>query len=147
MRGRGFVGDERGSAMVEAAIVLPLVLASVMAVVYLMLNLYSFTALRSSLHVSLRAEANAETDLTEARVVDGRVYDRYRIAAERRGISFARDRKGLAPYAEAEEFKRYAGNGMISGDVRKRHFGRYYILDEADAVRKLSLARAALNDG
>jgi hypothetical protein len=138
MRGRG---NKRGTTMVEAAIVFPLVIASVMAVIYLMINLYSFTALRSALHVALRAEVNADTGLTEAGIIDGRVYDRYRRAAERRSISFTRERRNLInPYIAAEEIKTYAGNGMIDGGVSRSHFGRYYILDEVSAVRNLSLA-------
>jgi hypothetical protein len=146
-RGRRF-GNKRGTAMVEAAIVFPLVIAAVMAVIYLLINLYSFTALRSALHVALRAEANADTGLTEASIVDGRVYDRYRVAAERRGISFERERKNLInPYVSAEEFKTYTGNGMIDGGVTRRHFGRYYILDEVSVIRNLAVVRAVTNDG
>jgi hypothetical protein len=148
MRGRVRQGGKRGTAMVEAAVVFPLTIAAVMAVVYLMINLYSFTALRSALHVALRAEVNAETNLTEASIADGRVYDRYRLAAERRGISFTRDRKSLlTPYAAAEEFKSYTGNGMIEGGVTRRHFGRYYILDEVDAIRNVTLIKAAAGGG
>ncbi|MDR1246929.1 MAG: hypothetical protein LBK57_07870 [Clostridiales Family XIII bacterium] len=141
-------GGKRGTAMVEAAVVFPLTIAAVMAVVYLMINLYSFTALRSALHIALRADVNAETKLTETGIVDGRVYDRYRIAAERRGISFTHDRQNvLTPYAAAEEFKSYTGNAMIKGDVTRRHFGRYYILDEVSAVRNHSLVKSAAGAG
>ena len=148
--GKGVVGlrrrgmrSKRGTAMVEAAIVFPLVIASVMAVVYLMINLYSFTALRSALHVALRAEADAETGLTEVVITDGRVYDRYRLAAERRGISVENRRKGLTgPYVAAEESKSYRGNAMIAEGVTRTHFGRFYVLDEVGIVRNLALARA-----
>jgi hypothetical protein len=141
-------GNKRGTAMIEAAVVFPLTLATVMAVVYLMINLYSFTALRSFLHVSLRAAADAETGLTEAVIEDGRVYDRYRTAAERRGISVEHRRSGLInPYVAAEEIKTYKGNAMIRDGVTRTHFGRHYILDEVGIVRNLSLAKAVLNDG
>jgi hypothetical protein len=143
---RGRWSDKRGTAMVEAAIVFPLAIAAVMATVYLMINLYSFTALRSHLHIALRAEADAETGLTEAIVTDGRVYDRYRLAAERRGISSERRRSGLInPYAVAEDVKSYKGNAMIKGGVTRTHFGRYYILDEVSVLRNLTLAKAVVN--
>ncbi|MDR1573974.1 MAG: hypothetical protein LBS24_06655, partial [Clostridiales Family XIII bacterium] len=141
-------GNKRGTAMVEAAVVFPLTLAAVMAVIYLMINLYSFTALRSFLHVSLRAAADAETGLTEAVIEDGRVYDRYRAAAERRGISVEHRRSGLInPYVAATESKSYEGNAMIRAGVTRTHFGRCYILDEVSLLRKLSLARAVTNNG
>jgi hypothetical protein len=146
-RGRGF-GNKRGTAMVEAAVVFPLVIAAVMAVVYLLINLYSFTALRSALHVALRAEADADAGLTSASIVDGRVYDRYRLAAERRGISFERDRKTLInPSVSAEEFKTYTGNGMIHGGVTRKHYGRWYILDEVSIIRNLALVKAVSGGG
>jgi hypothetical protein len=141
-------GGKRGTAMVEAAVVFPLVIASVAAIVYLMINLYSFTALRASLHIALRAEADAETGLTEAVIADGRVYDRYRLAAERRGISPEHRREGLLhPYVAAEEDKRYAGNAMIRGGVTRTHFGRFYVLNEAGVVRNLSLVTAVTGKG
>ena len=113
-----------------------------MAVVYLMINLYGFTALRSSLHVALRAEADAETGLTEVVIADGRVYDRYRLAAERRGISAERHKGLTASYVAAEESKRYGGNAMIADGVTRTHFGRFYVLDEVGVIRNLALARA-----
>jgi hypothetical protein len=141
-------GGKRGTAMVEAAVVFPLVIAAVMAVIYLMINLYSFTALRASLHVALRAEADAETGLCEAVIADGRVYDRYRLAAERRGISPTHHRKGLLnPYVAAEADKSYGGNAMIRGSVTRKHFGRCYVLDEVGIVRNLSLATSVTNTG
>jgi hypothetical protein len=145
---RGKRGGKRGMAMVEAALVFPLVIASVMAVVYLMINLYSFTALRSSLHVTLRAEADAETGLTETVIADGRVYDRYRLAAERRGIRPEHHRKGLInPYVAAEESKSYKGNAMIRDGVTRTHYGRFYVLDEVSVVRNLALVTAATGKG
>jgi hypothetical protein len=146
-RGRR-TGGQRATAMVEAAVVFPLVIASVMAIVYLMINLYSVTALRASLHLALRAEADAETGLTEAVIADGRVYDRYRLAAERRGISPEHRRKGLInPYVAAEENKRYTGNALIRGGVTRTHFGRFYVLDEVGVVRNLSLVTAVTGKG
>jgi hypothetical protein len=134
--------------MVEAAIVFPLVIAAVMAAVYLMITLYSFTAQRASLHIALRAEANADTGLAEADIADGRVYDRYRLAAERRGISVERRRKTLInPYVTAEDSKSYTGNGMIAKGVARTHYGRYYILDEVSIVRNIALAKAVTNGG
>ncbi|MDR2296448.1 MAG: hypothetical protein LBD95_06570 [Clostridiales Family XIII bacterium] len=135
--------SKRGTAMVEAAIVFPLVIAAVMAIIYLMINLYGFTALRSSLHVMLRAEADTETGLTQVTIADGRVYDRYRLAAERRGISAEHGRKDLInPYVAATEIKSYKGNAMIADGVTRTHFGRFYVLDEVGILRKLALARA-----
>ncbi|MDR2132944.1 MAG: hypothetical protein LBP30_06310 [Clostridiales Family XIII bacterium] len=145
---RGARGGKRGTAMVEAAVVFPLVIASVMAVVYLMIDLYCFTALRSHLHVALRAEADAETGLSEVVIADGRVRDRYRAAAERRGISPEHRRKGLFnPYVAAEESKSYGGNAMIERGVTRKHFGRFYVLDEVSFVRNLSLVTSVADGG
>jgi hypothetical protein len=141
------IKSKRGTAMVEAAVVFPLVIASVMAIIYLMINLYSFTALRASLHVALRAEADAKSGLTEVVIADGRMYDRYRLAAERRGISAEHHRKGLInPYVAAEESKSYRGNAMIAGGVTRTHYGRFYVLDEVGVLRNLALTKALTGD-
>jgi hypothetical protein len=126
--------SKRGAAMVEAAIVLPLVIAAVMAVIYILINLYSFTALRASLHIQLRAEASETTGLTEIELDDGRVHDKYRRAAERRGVS-VEAHKALRPYVSAELAKTFSGNALVSVDVSRRAYGRYYVTDEIRNVR------------
>ncbi|MDR3294807.1 MAG: hypothetical protein LBT26_03110 [Clostridiales Family XIII bacterium] len=133
--------SKRGTAMVEAAIIFPLMIAAVMAVIYLMVNLYSLTALQASLHTTLRAQAGAHTGLTENTYADGRVRDRYRQAAERRGPQTEEHKAVLSPYLSVETSKTYSANALAARAVQRRSFGRYYVLDEVKSVQNVELAK------
>jgi hypothetical protein len=128
--------------MVEAAIVFPLVIAAVMAVIHLMIALYSLTATQAALHVALRAAAGDETGLTRVGIVEGRPPDRYRRAAEAGDVRIERRDAVLRPYLSAEVARTYSGNAMVREDVERRHFGRSYLIDEARIVRAVEWVRA-----
>lgn len=51
----------KGSAMVEAALVLPIVILSVMAVIYILLFLYNEVAAGAKVHVAANAEMGRQT--------------------------------------------------------------------------------------
>jgi hypothetical protein len=133
--------------MVEAAIVFPLAIAAVMAVIYIMTGLYSIAALQAHVHVALRAEAGERSALTESRLTDGQARDRYRRAAESRALSIGFHKAVLRPYVFAEEEGVYAANSMVSGTVARKSSGRVYLIDEAKAVRDASLLKGLFGDG
>ena len=122
--------------MVEAAVIFPLVIASVMALIYLMINLYSFTATQSYLHVELRGESGSQSGLTEREIVGGAAFDRYRAAAERREITIENYNRVLRPYVSAQSLGEYAGNAIAGPSVERAAFGRSYLIDEAELARR-----------
>jgi hypothetical protein len=131
--------------MVEAAIVFPLTIAAVMAVIYLMINLYSQTALQSSLHVELRGEAGDRTGLTERSLTDGSTRDKYRAAAESRSTEVKENGKIIHPYIYAEDEKYYRGNAMVAQGVTRGTYGRYYLVNEAEFIRNLAMVKNLAN--
>jgi hypothetical protein len=132
--------------MVEAAIVFPLVIASVMALIYIMINLYCFTAVQSALHIELRGESGRNTGLTEIELTDGYARDRYRAAAERRSFSIDERKKVIRPYIEAESTDTYEGNAMSGPGVERTVYGRYYLIDEGKLIRNLSMVSDVISD-
>ncbi len=50
------VKSKKGSTMVEASMIFPIVIAAVMAVLYIVIALYSSLSLQTSLHLALRKE-------------------------------------------------------------------------------------------
>ena len=122
--------------MVEASIFFPIAVFCAMAVLALLLNIYSQTATQAHLHVRLRAEAAAVGDLTQAKLTDAYARDRYRLEAE--GISFAitDGGEGLQKWKEASRTLRYYG-GMFTNPngYETDYYGRSYIIDEAGTVR------------
>lgn len=125
--------------MVEAAIVFPLVIGAAMALIYIMTNLYSFTALQSALHIELRGESGQATGTVGRELSDSGPRDRYRAAAERRSFSIEERKKLMRPYMETEYAATYSGNAMIGRAAEKTAYGRYYLIDEAKLVRDKSM--------
>ncbi|MDR1271549.1 MAG: hypothetical protein LBK04_00910 [Clostridiales Family XIII bacterium] len=137
--------DTSGSAMVESAIILPIVILAVMAVLYLHINLYTSVCLSSHIHLLLRQEVAEEDDLIDVRIDDAYVRDRYRREAEGASITVLQGRRFAAKYLEAEKEKKYFG-GMLANPsgYSSYYYGRSYIIDEAGIARALSAASAVL---
>ena len=129
--------NKRGTAMVEAAIVFPLTIAAIMAMIYMMINIYCLTALKSHIHVTLRAEAGERTALTESLIEDGRGRDRYRRAMESRRLSVESRENILRPYISAEREIVYKANSIVNGTARRKSAGRVYLIDEVKNLRNI----------
>ena len=122
--------------MVEAAIFFPIAVFAAMAVMALLLNIYSQAATQAHLHVYLRAEASARGDRTQARLTDAYERDRYRRAAESISFSAAETGGPLLKSLEASRSKTYYGGRFTDPlGYEAEYYARSYILDEAFMVR------------
>ena len=128
--------------MVEAAIFFPIAVFCAMAVMALLLNIYSQTATQAHLHVYLRGEASAYGDRTQVQLTDAYVRDRYRRAAE--SVSFAvvetgsGGRPGIVPVKSLEASRSityYGGRFTNPSGYDTEYYARSYIVDEAGMVR------------
>lgn len=122
--------------MVEAAIFFPIAVFCAMAVLALLLNIYSQTATQAHLHVRLRAEAAAYGDRTQVLLADAYPRDRYRKEAE--SVSFAISETGnlLSKSLEASRAKLYYGGRFTDPrGYETEYHARSYIIDEAAIVR------------
>ena len=126
----------RGGVLVESAIFFPIAVFCAMAVMALLLNMYSQAAVQAHLHVYLRGEAAAYGDRTQAQLTDAFLRDRYRREAE--SVSFAVSETGgnLSKSLQASRAITYYGgtftnrNGYVT-----EYYARSYIIDESAAVR------------
>ena len=137
--------SSKGGAMVEAAIFFPIAVFCAMAVMALLLNIYSQTATQAHLHVRLRAEAAAVGDRTQTRLTAAYERDRYRKEAE--SVSFAITPGGGATgrWLEATRSKKYYGGRFTNPEGYETGYrARSYIINEARVARAADLAKEAL---
>jgi hypothetical protein len=127
--------------MVEAALALPLAIGAVMAVIYLMINLYSLTALQSALHVELRGAAGESSGLTGRELAEGGPKDKYRAGAEATGFEVKREALMVHPYVFAAKKKIYGGNALVLKKASRESGGRCYIVDEVGFFRRADFAK------
>ena len=107
-----------------------------MAIMALMLNMYSQAATQAHLHVYLRGEAAAFGDRTQARLTDAYVRDRYRREAESISFAVSETGGGSGKSLEASRAVTYYGGRFTNrtGYVTE-YYARSYIIDESAAVR------------
>ena len=124
--------SSKGGAMVEAAIFFPIAVFCAMAVMALMLNIYSQTTTQAHLHILVRGEAAAYGDRTQAHLTDAYERDRYRREAE--SVSFAVSETGnwFHRSVEASNSKLYYGGRFTDpGGYETEYYARSYIINEA----------------
>ena len=135
----------KGGAMVEAAIFFPIAVFCAMAVMALMLNIYSQTATQAHLHIYLRGEAAAYGDRTQAKLTDAYERDRYRREAE--SVSFAVSETGSLFHRSltASRSKTYYGGRFTDPEgYETEYYARSYIINESGIVFRLV---SAVKDG
>ena len=128
----------KGGAMVEAAIFFPIAVFCAMAVMALLLNIYSQAATQAHLHTRLRAEAAACGGRTLAILTDAYVRDRYRSAAESVAFDEQHIEGEVFKSLTASRMKTYYGGRFTDPAGYETEYGaRSYILDEA-MIRRLA---------
>ena len=134
--------SSKGTAMVEAAIYFPIAIFCIMAVLALLLNIYSQTATQAHLHIKLRAEAAAYGGRTGVVLVDAYVRDKYRREAE--SIPFVVNEKGniLRRSLEASFARTYYGGHFTNPEgYVTEYYASSYIIDESAAVRLIDAVK------
>lgn len=122
---------KKGSALVEAALIFPIVIAGVMAVIYIIIGIFSAFTLQSSIHMNLKKEAGkiSETIIKEEQT------KQYSIKERMHGFNNV-----LYTEADAE----YKTNRLFKKSIDRREKGRVYVIDEAEFVRRTQLAKEVL---
>lgn len=121
------IGAQRkGTVMVEAAMIFPLVVAAVAAVIYIVIGLYSSLALQSSLHLDLRKECGESSETV------------FRLEKIQK-FNSSKEVFGIRPVLRAEEARVHRIGSLFKQSVTRKETGRSYIIDEAELIRLLSL--------
>ena len=124
--------SSKGGAMVEAAIFFPIVVFCAMAVMALLLNIYSQTATQAHLHIFIRGEAAAYDDRTQVRLTDAYERDRYRREAESMSFAVSETSNWFLRSLEASYLKKYYGGRFTDPDgYETEYYARSYIINEA----------------
>jgi hypothetical protein len=122
--------------MVESAIYFPIIVLSAMFVIYMLINLYSMTALQAHTHIAVRSNSSARSGTASIQIGAANQTDRYRQAAEAKGIYMKEGRRFITQFIEATSEETYFGGRMTqSGGIRKAFYGRSYVIDETKAAR------------
>jgi len=111
--------------MVEAAMIFPLVITCVFAVIYIIINLYLALTLQTSLHLALRKDSG---ELSQT------VYRQ----EEMKDYQWEKDRVGIRAVIRMEEAAEYRIDTLFKSSIIRKEKGRAYLIDEAELIRILS---------
>jgi Flp pilus assembly protein TadG len=127
-----------GSAMVESAIIFPLIILAAMFTVYMTLNYYSECSLRSKLHTELRQRAAKETGNTQLRLTEAAAPDAFRAKAEKAAFKYRKGGGDRSAYLSADATASYTGGMLtIESRIKRSYKARYYIIDEKKGLPQL----------
>ena len=135
----------KGGVMIEAAIFFPITVFCAMAVMALLLNIYSQTSAQAHLHVRIRAEAAAYGGRTQVFLTDAYERDRYRREAESLYFSVVETGGPFRRSVAASHSQMYYGGRFTNPlGYETEYYARGYIIDEATMVRLKDAAAGAL---
>lgn len=126
--------NKKGATMVEAALIFPLVIAGVMAVLYIVIGLYSSLSLQTSLHMALRKECG-ELSKTVYRL---EAAEEAESAGAAKAFQGEKGLAGIRPVVRMEKEREYKINTLFRERVIRKEAGRSYIINEAELARILS---------
>ena len=124
---RETLGAVRGAAMVEAAIFYPIMLLSIMFVVYMGINLYDMTAQQAQTHLAVRKAAAEKEGRAQVKIVAGYRPDRYLAAAEARGMTMGEGARFGAKYVMASRNLVYRGGRLVKQPAEASFHGRAWV--------------------
>ena len=133
---------KKGSAIVEAAMVLPIVILTVVTLIYLLIDLYGATVMNAAQHTALRQEAGVQTETACLTDIEEMIpADRYGSKAWREKIEIYD--KGILSekYLYTESEKNIKGGGLTDHFVKKTFYGRCYLVDEVEYIRWVDLIK------
>jgi hypothetical protein len=124
--------------MVESAIYFPFIVLGIMFTIYVTIDMYSVAALRSHLHLAVRAESGRLSGVTDiSGVGDGSAYDRYRTAAFAKRISLGEGQSHQKRIATGSASGKYEA-GSMAGSVNVEVDARSYAIREISALRAIA---------
>ena len=129
--------QEEGSAMVEAAILFPLVLLTLAALVVILIVLYEEAALSAGLHRQLLWESGVATKSFQSGAVSPGTLN----ADTKLGLL------GIHPVREGFAFTYRRGFGLLAAAPPFRSVGRAYLLDEQKYLMLKELGKEVLDVG
>ena len=130
--------------MVEAAIVLPIVIAAAITLIYLLINMYGVAVMNAAGHIELRQEAGVQKEISSLDNIEALCpKDRYGSAAWNESIETEQGGLLTESYLFLEREKSLGGRGLLDHVTDKSFYGSYYMTDEVEYIRWVDLIKKA----
>lgn len=114
--------DQKGGVMVEAALVFPMIILALMAVITILTFLFEEAATQAEVHLVIRTEAGHQTGTFHGQPGSS-------------NVTIDKSIKGFQSIMKGSTFLTFEGSGMLSGAFHKPITGYQHLTDERKYVR------------
>lgn len=127
--------------MIEAAIIYPLTIGAIMAVIYIMICMYTGTAIKANIDIELRDKVLKMTSNGERISASGQFMpeDKYGKAAFNQKIFITEEKNAQISSLNGVTSHIYRGNSLMSNSIIRKHQGKIYLIDEKEYIRKVDM--------
>ena len=129
--------SKKGSTMVEAAVVFPIVILAVMAVIYILIAMYGNVVTQAQIHTSLRKEVGIITK--NENVTLNYIFDNGINTSFNSELNINRHVKIGFDKINVDLEKKYSGKGLLNIIVNRNYFDFSYVVNQEDFIRKINL--------
>nr|WP_315024263.1 hypothetical protein [uncultured Aminipila sp.] len=133
--------NKRGSLMVEAAIIYPLAIGAIMAVIYIIICMYTGNAIKANINIELRDKVFEMTQTGEKITDLGKFMpeDKYGKGAFNKKIYITEEKNVEINSLYGVVSHVYSGNSLMSDNFLRKHQGTVYLIDEKEYIRKVDM--------
>lgn len=136
------MNNKRGAVMVEAAIIYPMIIGAIMAVIYIIICMYTGAAFKADLNMELRNKAFEMTQTGEKVSIRNKFIpsDKYGKGAFSKRICLSEEKQIGINVLYGEVSHSYKGNRMMD-KFKRNHQSTVYLIDEKDYIRKVDMVQ------
>ncbi len=133
--------NKKGSMMVESAIIYPIVIAAVIALIYIVICTYMGCLIKANLNMELRRNVFASEYVGKEGFYESNFspYDKYGKKAFSKKIKVSKLNIYGKQILYGTVSNTYSGNALILNNQRRIHESRVYVIDEKDYIRKVDM--------
>ncbi len=127
--------------MVEAAIIYPLAIGAIMAVIYIIICMYTGNAIKANINIELRDKVFEMTQTGEKITDLGKFMpeDKYGKGAFNKKIYITEEKNVEINSLYGVVSHVYSGNSLMSDNFLRKHQGTVYLIDEKEYIRKVDM--------
>lgn len=127
--------------MVEASIIYPLAIGAIMAVIYIIICMYTGNAIKANINIELRDKVFEMTETGEKITDLGKFMpeDKYGKGAFNKKIYIAEEKNVEINSLYGVVSHVYRGNSLIPDNFLRKHQGTVYLIDEKEYIRKVDM--------
>lgn len=121
--------SKRGTAMVESAVVLPLVIMTVAVIVYILIFMHQQVSIRSKMHLALSSEGGKASDTVRTLRTESPRFPVYKSGKSKMGTVYY---EGTVSFVK---------RGLLSRTYAENQNGHKYFIREVDLIRVVDMIK------